>query len=96
MVVSAAHTGARRSELMGSRIDDIDFDAETVTIRDEKRVRGKRKTRVVPLSPVLKDTLWKWINGQHAGGQKTFHLPTDVARYKLGQLRGVVKYCNRD
>jgi integrase len=32
----AAYTGARRSEILRSRVDDIDFDAGTITIREKK------------------------------------------------------------
>ena len=65
---------------MRSRIDDIDFDAETIMIREKKRVRGKRTTRAVPMSPILKNTLRKWVDEQHPGGQYTFCLGVDVPR----------------
>ena len=53
MVMFAAHTGARRSEMVRSEIDDIDFDGSTVLIHEKKRVRGKLSTRRVPISPLL-------------------------------------------
>ena len=52
MVVMAAHTGARRSEIVRSMIND--FQDETVIIHERKRVKGKRSTRRVPLSSRLK------------------------------------------
>ena len=57
----AAHTGARRSELMRMRIDDVDLDAGTAIIREKKKNRGKRTTRRVPVSGFLKSTLQTWL-----------------------------------
>lgn len=48
----AAHAGARRSEIIRSQISDIDFELETITIRELKRVRGTQSTRRVPMSPL--------------------------------------------
>ena len=48
MFVLAAHTGARRSELVRSRL--VDFDDDMVVIRERKRAKGKHTTRRVPLS----------------------------------------------
>ena len=47
MLAFAAHTGARRSEIMRSEIDDIDLRQKTITIRERKRVRGMKSTRIV-------------------------------------------------
>ncbi len=53
MAVLAAHTGARRSELVRSQVCDFDFTAGTVRIHEKKRVKGRRTTRMVPLSTTL-------------------------------------------
>jgi site-specific recombinase XerD len=37
MLVLAAHTGARRSELLRSQIQDVNFDGGTLTLRERKR-----------------------------------------------------------
>ena len=37
MFVFAAHTGARRSEILRSQVDDFDFQSRTVQIREKKR-----------------------------------------------------------
>ncbi len=73
MFVFAAHTGARRSEMVRSEIDDIDFAGATVLIREKKRVRGKLSTRRVPLSPLLVRVMRDWIDN-HPGGRYTFAL----------------------
>jgi integrase len=50
----AAFTGARRSEMLRSQIEDFDFDAGVVTIREKKKDRSKDLTiRTVPLAPVF-------------------------------------------
>jgi integrase len=69
MFVMAAHTGARRSEMLRSQIGDI-ADGEVV-IRERKRVRGKRSTRRVPMSRLMKTVMRGWLK-THPGGQYTF------------------------
>ncbi len=61
MLMMAAHTGARRSELCRSREADVDFASATLLIREKKRTKGKRTTRLVPLTPQLKQTLQRWF-----------------------------------
>lgn len=41
MVVFAAHTGARRSELLRVRVDDVDLEGQTVLVREKKAVFGE-------------------------------------------------------
>ncbi len=61
MFATAAYTGARRSELLRSQIEDIDLDAGQLVIREKKRVRGQRSTRAVPISPKLDTILRAWF-----------------------------------
>jgi len=61
MLVFAAHTGARRSEIIRSTADHVDFTANAITIHEKKRVRGQLTTRRVPMSPVLRAVLGEWI-----------------------------------
>ena len=81
MFVFAAHTGARRSEILRSQLDDIDFAAGTVTIREKKRVRGQLTTRSVPMSPLLREVLRDWVPS-HPGGSFTFAVPPGMERSK--------------
>ena len=74
MCVMAAHTGARRSELCRSRLEDIDFEGDTLVIREKKRVRGRDSFRHVPLSPRLKQALDAWCS---ATGASDFTFPAD-------------------
>jgi len=71
MLAFAAHTGARRSELIRMRIDDVDLEVGTAVIRERKKNRGLRTTRRVPISGFLKSVLQKWLV-QHPGGQMLF------------------------
>ncbi len=71
MFAFAAHTGARRSEMLRSLIDDFDFASETVVIREKKKDRTKEFTfRTVPMSPFLKEVMAGWF-AAHPGGQFT-------------------------
>lgn len=71
MFVFAAHTGARRSEMMRSRVEDFDFESRTVLIREKKRDKTKRLTfRRVPMSPHLADVFTEWFS-HHPGGACT-------------------------
>jgi integrase len=81
MVCFAAHTGARRSELLRARVTDVDFAGKTVLIHEKKRVRGKRTTRRVPLSALLAKVLKKWL-ASHPGGPYLFCNAVVVARSK--------------
>lgn len=72
MLAFAAHTGARRSEMIRSLVEDIDFKTGTVLVREKKKERGTEMSfRHVPLSPFLRGVLKEWI-GKHPGGRFTF------------------------
>jgi integrase len=57
MVALAAHTGARRSELLRTTLADVNLAEGHVTFREKKRARGVRTTRRVPISGLLKKVL---------------------------------------
>jgi integrase len=71
MLCLAAHTGARRSELLRLRVDDVDFATGTVLYREKKRSRGRRTSRRVPLSAFAQAVLQEWL-AMHPGGQFLF------------------------
>ncbi len=84
MCVAAAHTRARRSELVRMNMDDIDFQQKTILIHERKRVKGQRTTRRVPLTPFLEQVFLEWFRVGHPGGryvfcqeQKTGHRPME-------------------
>ncbi len=79
MVTFAAHTGARRAEILRARIDDVDFESESILIREMKREKGRRTSRRTPLSPSLALVLRQWLE-EHPGGQYLFCHASEVAR----------------
>jgi len=85
MVVFAAHTGARRSELLRVKVSDVDFDGEFVTLHEMKRSTAKRTTRRVPLSPFLIGVLKEWLE-QHPGGSFLFCQQTHVEKSKKKRM----------
>jgi integrase len=64
MFLFAAHTGARRSEMIRARVEDVDLAGGVVTIREKKRVKGRLTTRRVPLSTSLAAALTDWLRQQ--------------------------------
>ena len=71
LVATAAHTGARKGELLRMRIGDVDFAGGVVSIQERKRAHGRRTTRRVPLSSSLAAILKEWLEA-HPGGQLLF------------------------
>ena len=78
MFIFAAHTGARRSEMLRSQIDDSDFTAGVVTIREKKKDRSKEMTfRTVLMSPLIRKTMSEWF-AEHPGGRLTICQVSDL------------------
>ena len=71
MFVFAAHTGARRSEVVRALPSDVDLTAGVVTVREKKRDKRKLTTRRVPLTPFLKEVLADWL-AKRAKGKTLF------------------------
>ncbi len=71
-VAFIAHTGARRSEMMRSLVEDWDLDAHTVRVREKKKDKSVRVTfRHVPLSDLLTQVITDWLDA-HPGGPFAF------------------------
>lgn len=90
MVLMAAHTGARRSEILRSFVQDFDLESNLVVIREKKRAKGRRTTRIVPLSPVLARTIGKWLS-MHPGSKYTFCQRQGMAEGKRGNMFGPIE-----
>lgn len=72
MMVFVAHTSARRSELVRSQVEDVDFRSRTVLLREKKKSRTKATTyRRVDMSPLLYGVMQEWI-ANHPGGRQLF------------------------
>jgi len=61
MVAFAAYTGARRSELLRALASDVDLGGRTATLREKKRVKGRRSNRTAPITPKLAGILREWL-----------------------------------
>jgi integrase len=81
LVATAAHTGARKAELLRMRISDVDLVAGILGIQERKRVHRRRTTRRVPLSTVLASILEDWLK-RHPGGDHLFAQAEEVDRSK--------------
>jgi len=81
MFCFAAHTGARRSELLRAQVSDVDFAGQTAVIHERKRSHDKRTTRRVPLTPALLKALEDWLK-IHPGGPHLFCQSASVVRSK--------------
>lgn len=92
MFVFAAHTGARRSEMLRSKITDIDFVGNFVTIHERKKSHYSLTTRRVPMSPLLRQVMQEWL-ASHPGGEFTF-CQGAVARSKTH--RAMIQPVRRD
>lgn len=86
--VFAAHTGARRSEIIRSKLTDLDFDGNMITIHERKKSHDKRTTRQVPMSPLLRQTLEAWL-AEHPGGAFTFSQGLHVFKSKKQRVECV-------
>lgn len=80
--VYTAYTGARRGEIRRSLIDDFDFEAGQIKIRESKRRKNMAQTfRFVPLHPKLREVMEEWFRN-HPGGLHTITLPLKMPRRK--------------
>lgn len=71
MFAFAAHTGARRSEMIRSEVDDWDFENKVVQIGEKKRNKDVDITyRPVAVSPFLAEIMEAWFK-HHPGGRYT-------------------------
>jgi integrase len=78
-VAFAAFTGARRSEIVRSQIEDWDFERGIVRIREKKGSRKKKTTfREITIHPKLEAIMKAWFN-VHPGGQFAIMLPANLA-----------------
>lgn len=69
---TAAHTGARRSELIRARIDDFDFANRVVVLREKKRSKAAETFRSVEMTPFLERVAREYFASAHPGGVFAF------------------------
>jgi integrase len=81
MFCFAAHTGARRAEMLRSQVHDVDFEESFITLRERKKSHDATTTRRVPMSSFLAGVLKEWMT-HHPGGSHTFCQTARVTRSK--------------
>jgi len=80
LLVFVAHTGVRVSEALRSQIEDLDFKAGRILIREKKRSRIRATTfRQVEMTSMLKAVLKEWL-AVHPGTLFTFAKGNDLNR----------------
>jgi integrase len=79
MFCFAAHTGARRSEMLRALVSDVDFAGGTVVIHEKKKAHDRRTTRRVPLTLFLASVLQEWLS-INPSGQYLFSQNAKVPR----------------
>ena len=89
MLCFAAHTGARRAEMLRAQVSDVDFAGQTVLIREKKRARGKTTTRRIPLTPFLAEVLREWL-GLDGAPQPT----TGFSKRPIGRHTRAASICS--
>ena len=96
LLVTALHTGMRKSELLNLKWSDIDFDQQTVTVqaKDDWHTKNYR-SRTIQLTPVLYDVLQAHRKEQRAKRYRSVYIFTyNGKRIKRGvrdSLRAVLK-----
>jgi integrase len=85
VVCMAAHTGARRSEILRCEVHDLDFDGETILIREKKRTKGTHTTRRVTMTPFLKNVLQEWLT-IHPGSKSLFAQNVAIERSRTRRV----------
>lgn len=76
-LVTAAYTGARRSELFRARVEDFDFDGKLILLRELKRSREKETFRTVDMSPQVESVMRAYLAKDHPGGTYAFSTEID-------------------
>ncbi|OWK35733.1 tyrosine-type recombinase/integrase [Fimbriiglobus ruber] len=71
-IVTAAYTGARRSELFRALVEDFDFGAKLVLLREKKRSRDKETFRTVDMTPRVEAVMRAYFADGHPGGAFAF------------------------
>jgi integrase len=70
--VAAAHTGARRSELLRARVEDFDFKNRVVLLREKKKSRGRETFRTVDMTVLVESVMREYFAARHPCGAYAF------------------------
>jgi integrase len=76
-LVVCAHTGARKSELLRTRVEDYDFAAGIVLVREKKRSRERETFRTVDMTLLVTRVMREYFASRHPGGPFAFAVRCD-------------------
>ena len=68
LIMFAAHTGARLSEIMRSKVSDFVFDVNIVRLWEKKKDKTQETYRNVPMSTKLGEVMTQYWDQTHPGG----------------------------
>ena len=71
-IVVAAYSGARRGELFRAKIEDFDFEAGLILLREKKRSKDKETHRTVDMTSFVATVLKDYFASNHPGGEFAF------------------------
>ncbi len=64
MLLFALHTAARKGEIFRAKVEDLDFDRETIRISTCKRSGGHTEIDTIPMTNNLKEALRSWLGNR--------------------------------
>jgi hypothetical protein len=73
----AAHTGARRIELLRTRVEDFNFESKVVLLREMMKGRGRETLRTVDITPLVESVMRDYFADGHPGGAYAFSIGTN-------------------
>ena len=73
MLITALDTGMRRGEMLALRFGDIDWTAQTITLRGETTKNGK--TRQIPVGTLRLKAVFEWLRLDANGEEKSDDVP---------------------
>ena len=77
--MTAAHTGARRSELLRAQVEDFDFANKVVLLREKKKSRIRDTFRTVDMTPMVEAVMTAYFASDHPGGKFAFSINANEA-----------------
>lgn len=84
LVVVSLNSGIRQGSLFGLKWADVDFAAETITLRGANNKAGN--TVHLPINSVVMQTLRSWQEQKHAGKNSLYVFPSPVTGEKLDNV----------
>jgi integrase len=85
MFAFAAFTGARISEICRAQVEDVQFGAGKVLLREKKKKQHAYTFRTVPLAAPLAEALQEWL-ARHPGGPHLFCKPAHLQKANQKQV----------